>query len=564
MKLKLRINFLALLALLECAAVNAQVTIGSGSEPANGALLQLKETDTQGTDPLKITNATKGLLYPRVALTSVYSLKPLIETPTSEEKTQATGMIVFNTSVLVGDGLDLGVYMWNGSQWVLVSDAIGQAAFSPAVTEADIAVHGAYYKQELLKGENFLNITLNVSAPGKYNISATTANGYSFRTSGMFYNRGKHLIRVPGDGIPLQSTAERGNVADSIIVRIGTLPPIIKKNEVLGVPSAYRINCATISVKGTYRPGEALTNDNYITLRIISDPKVQGAVYNITTDKINGYSFSGSGTLAGTSNQMVYLFPDMVANAPAKPLAGGNDYFSITSNSTKSSFGCYFSIPVANAKMTIATYGQNWSNFRNNINKTIAADNFSPAGVYSIESITCTHYDENATGTMGNGSFDATIAIYNTRSTADVPDYINKKKKVFVYAADEGAKADLINLIKAVFGVQTSDIKTSSLNSLSDAIFVNTGNPITKGPFGNIGGKPFIADAGGNFGVKMDHPDFVPLALTSDGYARMFYHRTKGFLAVCDGGAISPSGEDTVVMGIFRANLIAWMSDMLN
>jgi uncharacterized protein (TIGR02145 family) len=113
------VNCLALLMLSE-ASMNAQVTIGSMDDPHPGALLDLKST-------------TRGLLLPQVALTiSTVFL-------TAEGKTEAKGMLVYNTSnTLDGPGL----YVWSGSVWnPIATNGLcstptmpGAITFSPALS----------------------------------------------------------------------------------------------------------------------------------------------------------------------------------------------------------------------------------------------------------------------------------------------------------------------------------------------------------------------------------------------------------------------------------------------
>lgn len=98
--------------------LQAQVTIGSGIEPDTNALLDLKETST-GT-------STKGLLLPRVALTSTASASPM--------SAHIKGMTVFNTAT-AGDVVP-GYYYNDGTEWVSVASAEGafpQQFYMPSI-----------------------------------------------------------------------------------------------------------------------------------------------------------------------------------------------------------------------------------------------------------------------------------------------------------------------------------------------------------------------------------------------------------------------------------------------
>ena len=87
-----------LLLLLSVVSINAQVTIGSTSDPHPASVLDLQST-------------TKGLKLPNVALDTDLA-KFVIGT--DAQKVSAKGMMVYNTT-------DNQVYFWNGETWALTS-----------------------------------------------------------------------------------------------------------------------------------------------------------------------------------------------------------------------------------------------------------------------------------------------------------------------------------------------------------------------------------------------------------------------------------------------------------
>ena len=99
-----KVLFLMLfLLVLGAAGTNAQVRIGGDGEPHTAAVLDLN------TDDL-ITDGAKGLALPRVSLDSnddLLGYSDLLE-----------GMLVYNTNAGMTDGDGVGVYYWDGSQWV--------------------------------------------------------------------------------------------------------------------------------------------------------------------------------------------------------------------------------------------------------------------------------------------------------------------------------------------------------------------------------------------------------------------------------------------------------------
>jgi len=105
------IILILLLSLFFISPVRSQVTIGMLETPLPGALLDLKQND----DPAGGTTATKGMMYPRVALVSLTSLSPLDDAPVSSK--QYKGMTVYNVTVNAAANLQDGLYVWDGAKW---------------------------------------------------------------------------------------------------------------------------------------------------------------------------------------------------------------------------------------------------------------------------------------------------------------------------------------------------------------------------------------------------------------------------------------------------------------
>jgi hypothetical protein len=97
------------------SGVHAQVTIGSGKLPADGALLDVKQQDA----PNGGETSTKGVLFPRVSLTALNSLSPLVDNASDASKATHKGIVVYNVS----NNLKEGLYCWDGAKWVCISHA---------------------------------------------------------------------------------------------------------------------------------------------------------------------------------------------------------------------------------------------------------------------------------------------------------------------------------------------------------------------------------------------------------------------------------------------------------
>lgn len=164
-------------------AVQGQVTIGSESAPSTGALLQMKETDNNGT------NSTKGMLLPRVALTDIYALEPCAET-NEANKIAHTGMMVYNTTTDSTGVLKENIYAWNGERWRSQKVEEGEGRGSTNDMVKDITTSG-YNANNIAKGTviEFIDPLLVKTAGfymfslrlyGRYVGPTTLSSGYAF------------------------------------------------------------------------------------------------------------------------------------------------------------------------------------------------------------------------------------------------------------------------------------------------------------------------------------------------------------------------------------------------
>ncbi len=120
------LTLLATVLLMPGLNLRAQVTIGMETPSVKGALLQLKEKDNTDGD----ANATRGLILPRVKLTSLTitsgddlatTIENAVEGSAMEwDKEKHTGLSVYNLTDNTASGGNIcpGVYAWNGSKWI--------------------------------------------------------------------------------------------------------------------------------------------------------------------------------------------------------------------------------------------------------------------------------------------------------------------------------------------------------------------------------------------------------------------------------------------------------------
>ena len=134
MKNMKKVLFLMLfLVVLGAANVNSQVRIGGDGEPHTAAVLDLNVDDDTDT-------GTKGLALPRVSLASnddLLGYSDLLE-----------GMLVYNTNADITGGDGVGVYYWDGNEWV---KSAGSAAVPDGSITTSKLADGAVTENKLAK-----------------------------------------------------------------------------------------------------------------------------------------------------------------------------------------------------------------------------------------------------------------------------------------------------------------------------------------------------------------------------------------------------------------------------
>lgn len=134
--MKIRSFFAGIFYTLMCVgwatAMHAQVTIGTLEKPIDGSLLQLKNIpESEGNN----VNSDKGLLLPRVHLTSISDLYPMfpIEYDKGTQDPLHTGLIVYNVNEELYNGDGAGMYYWDGEKWYGLGLTRRSISVSPSV-----------------------------------------------------------------------------------------------------------------------------------------------------------------------------------------------------------------------------------------------------------------------------------------------------------------------------------------------------------------------------------------------------------------------------------------------
>jgi hypothetical protein len=197
---------------------------------------------------------------------------------------------------------------------------------------------GNFILGHTMNDSNFLEVSVDVTQPGSYTIQSDTVNGYHFNTSGSFTDTGRVIVRLPGAGTPVSRGTDHFTISyDSsscaVAVTVLNNVPVPADYSLSGAPTT----CMNFSVKGLFITNIALDTSNRVEIQV--EVTVPGT-YSITTNTVNGYSFSAAGVFTATGIQTVPLA------ATGKPIAAGSNSFTVTAAASSCSFTVEAAVPV--------------------------------------------------------------------------------------------------------------------------------------------------------------------------------------------------------------------------
>ena len=194
---------------------------------------------------------------------------------------------------------------------------------------------GTYQALTPTTSANKVTISATSTGPGSYSITTNTVNGISFSGSGFFTGPATQPAVLTATGTPLAAgtfiytaTAATGGSTCTFSVIFTSAPP----------SATYTIDCSGAIPAGTYQANLPTTPANTVT---ISATSTGPGAYNITTNTVNGISFSGSGSFPGPGT------PTVMLAATGTPLAAGT--FSYTATAATGGSTCTFSVTFAGA-----------------------------------------------------------------------------------------------------------------------------------------------------------------------------------------------------------------------
>lgn len=519
---------IALVVFIIPDSIYGQVGIGT-MNPEKSAALDVS------WDSLATVKNPLGTLIPRMT-----------EAERDNIQNPANGLLIYNTDEGCINSFDAQTGEWNS-----LCGGVAKAVFTAGCD--GLAVFGTYVQGTALNSSNYLTLNVNVTKAGAYTISVTTDNGYGFNGGGTFLNTGAQQVTLMGQGKPANTNETPGDVVTMILngydalcnqVNIAVLPPV----------ATYTMSCSNSTVNGVYQIGVPLNNTNTITVPVTVTDISSGGSWSITTNTVEGISFSGYGTFISIGPQTVTL---QGTGTPASTIPAE---FTLTSNSGGGVETSCSGVTVMMAITSKIVYTLGIGVYDLSHNTTAPYRMLTAASNYGTNSNSKVKYVQPITfvdGGMENtpanirsvllGSTPPDIVItgYNWEpSVSNGPqiaqiflDYLSKGGVVLMFC--ESNDIDQV-IMRVIFGDMTINSGTAGPSNSRYLYPFLTDDPILNGPFGNITGKFWGEDASATIGLPSslaNNPNIT--VYTTSPTTKMitsFRHNKLSLVWVGDGG----------------------------
>jgi hypothetical protein len=267
-----------------------------------------------------------------------------------------------------------------------------------------VVVNGIFMVDSVLTNNNYVDVQVNVTVGGSFDIKSDSINGYIFKKSGTI-SAGLNTIRLYASGKPVATgtntfTVVYGGTACNFSVTVfaagggfGTALYTLG-----GSPG----NCSISNITGNYIVGTAMTANNKVETTV----NVTGTgTYNITGIAVNGVTFNASGVFANPGIQNIFLA------ASGTPATAGIFTYPVMNGATNCNFSITYTTVIANA--TYALSGSPGNCTAATVNGTYTAGtaltasntavinvNVTSPGIYTIATTTVNGISFSASGTF--------------------------------------------------------------------------------------------------------------------------------------------------------------------
>ncbi|MFV0469984.1 MAG: hypothetical protein ACK5MK_13790 [Dysgonomonas sp.] len=519
----------------------------------------------------------KGIMIPRMTEAQRNEIN------VTEDMTLANGLFIYNT-----DEDCFNYYSKTDKEWKSLCGKLGKAEFTiPDCSSIIIGGKGTYFSNKALDASHYLQIKVNVTKPGSYNITAipeSPGNGYYFTINGEFLATGSYTIIVPGAGTPQTPSANQSDLTsgDKIAITLNGTASGCENVRIHIIDSTinpvFTMNCGSGKASGTYKIGTVLDASNYITMTIVGDVTGgTGAKAVLKTNTVEGMYFVSNPINIIGGVQVITLY------GVGTPTSAGSKTFTISSNSTTSTSTCNVTLNVVMKKKRIlaigtsSAYGYNIAysgtagggydmmhdarNFGTLSTSVLQIENLEIID-YGSTSITPSTLNPYLSGTT---KVDMVVIAYNSGWTAAnssavaqaLGNYVKNGNPLFLMADNNGdgqtASTSWTALMRQIFDGSTTTVTVQNQTPLATGYvyrFSSVNHPILNGLFGDIRGQYWGEDA--SYGqivlnlpmdeiiqfsgaIDVSTPNYTPSTAQANGVTS-FVHRRYPFIYVGDGG----------------------------
>ncbi|WP_353119347.1 hypothetical protein [Myroides odoratus] len=398
-------------------------------------------------------------------------------------------------------------------------------------------INGEFKQDEPVTALNTVTLTVNVEATGTTSIQTNTVGGVYFSSGPLsFEELGPKEIILTAIGTPTVA----GTNTFTLNQATGMVSTCSFDINVTRQPVAYSLICNSIVVRGDYAPNIPMNASNTITLN--ASVEYIGA-YTISTNTVNGVTFTASGTFTSTGLQEVVL------KGNGTPLNGGIHRFTITTNSSSGGNTCNTNIEFVYRRMNVLGLGGGTyqpgtaSNSQSSRAILQATSNFGPNGKVKTDGIRIVNGGTNQ-GTalknlINNNKIDIIVIGYNyipnAATIAILQEFVKVKKGVLIHS-QENTSSSVENLINAIANSASTSVSGTGTTYINPIL--NVDDDILNGPFGDIRGKAGGSDVNNSYYVTGYSSEFMSLSHQQGNPSRSWFlkHRNLGYVYIGDSG----------------------------
>ncbi len=271
-----------------------------------------------------------------------------------------------------------------------------------------VVVYGTFIVDSLLTANHYVDVKVNVTVGGSFDIKSDSVNGFSFRKSATMA-AGLNTVRLYAKGKPLASGVNTFRITygtSSCTIKITVYAGGSGSGTALYTLGGSPGNCSVNSISGTYMAGQQMTAANKVEMTVnVNTP----GTYIINVAPVNGVSFSSSGVFTNPGVQNIFLA------ASGIPTNVGPFTYVVTNSTTTCSFPITFSPGVPPAGYTLGGSPGNCTGVilsgtymvgfpLTASNTAVVNVNVNSIGSYNISTATVNGMKFSATGTFSSAT----------------------------------------------------------------------------------------------------------------------------------------------------------------